>query len=318
MAELIDTIPVGNALGEGVVWDHENGVLWWTDIQERTLFRYDPGTRKVDRIATPERLCSFGLVRGHKLLLAAFETGLALFNPASGKTVWLARPHADIPELRFNDGRVDRQGRFWTGTMVEDDAPKAAAHLYRLDRQGQLHRKASGIRISNGICWSPDSTRFYFSDSPSRTIYAYDFDAALGEIANRRVFATTPEGAYPDGANVDAEGFLWSAHWGAGRVVRYTPDGEVDRVIDVPASQPTCIAFGGPDLNLLYVTSARDGLKKDELLRHPSAGHLFVYRVDVCGLPDPRFAFEGNAHQASIADAESNDDFGRSRSEPHL
>ena len=316
MAELIDIIPVGNTLGEGVVWDGENGVLWWTDIQERSLYRYDPTTRKLDRIATPERLCSFGLVRDSELLLAAFETGLALYNPATGKTVWLARPHADTPGIRFNDGRVDRQGRFWTGTMVEGNAPEAAAHLYHLDRRGQLHRKAGGIRISNGICWSPDSTRFYFSDSPLRTIYLYDFDAASGEIANRRVFAVTPEGAYPDGANVDCEGFLWSAHWGAGRVVRYALDGTIDRVIEVPASQPTCVAFGGPDLNLLYVTSARDGLKEDALLRHPSAGHLFVYRVDVRGQPDPRFAYEGDVHR--IAVAENNDDFAGPRSEPDV
>jgi sugar lactone lactonase YvrE len=313
--ELIDIVPVRNTLGEGILWDAEAGVAWWTDIQERLLYRYDPGTREIERIATPERLGSFGLVRGSHKLLAAFESGLALFDPANGAVEWLARPKELRPGLRFNDGRVDRQGRFWAGTMVEGDAPDITASLYCLDGKRRLHCRASGIRISNGICWSPDGTRFYFADSPLRVIYVYNFDPARGEIANRRLFAATPEGAFPDGANVDAKGFLWSAHWGAGRVVRYAPDGSIDRTIEVPASQPTCIAFGGPDLDLLFVTSAREGLNRDALARHPSAGDLFLYRVDACGLSEPRFAFDSGEHDGCVADAERNDELIRPRPE---
>jgi len=312
--ELIDIVPVKNTLGEGILWDADAGVAWWTDIQERLLYRYSPDTRAIDRIATPERLGSFGFVRGSRKLVAAFESGLALFDPASGAVEWLARPDALRPGLRFNDGRVDRQGRFWAGTMVEGNAPDITASLYCLDGRRQLHCRAGGIRISNGICWSPDSSRFYFADSPLRTIYVYDFDSATGEIANRRVFATTPEGAFPDGANVDAEGFLWSAHWGAGRVVRYAPDGSIDRAIDVPASQPTCVAFGGPGLDLLLVTTAREGLNEDTLARHPSAGDLFLYRVGVCGLSDPPFAFDSGEHEGPVAGAERNDE--RTRPKP--
>ena len=291
--EPIETIRVGNTLGEGVLWDVETQTLWWTDIQERKLLRHDLRSRRTDTIPTPERLCSFGFVRGSGKLIAAFESGIALFDPASGAIEWLARPESRAG-IRFNDGRVDRQGRFWAGTMMEGDGSLALAKLYSLDRDGKLQTRETGIAIYNGICWSPDGTRFYFSDSPLRTIFVYDFEATSGGISNRRVFATTPEGAFPDGANVDAEGFLWSAHWGAGQVVRYAPDGRIDRTIDVPASQPSCVAFGGSDLDLLFVTSARDGLKADVILRHPSAGDVFVYRVGIRGLPDPRFAYEGD------------------------
>ena len=283
----IGTIPVGNTLGEGVLWDAASQTLWWTDIHERKLYRHDYRTRVTEMLPTPERLCSFGFVQGSGNLIAAFESGLALYDPASGTTDWLARPDLEAG-VRFNDGRVDRRGRFWAGTMVE--AGSGSATLYSLDGSKKLGTRESGVAISNGICWSPDSTRFYFADSPLRTIFVYDFDAATGAISNKRVFATTPEGAFPDGANVDEDGFLWSAHWGAGDVVRYAPDGTIERTIRVPASQPTCIAFGGPDLDLLFVTSARDGLKQEALLRDPSAGDVFIYRVGVRGLPDSRFA----------------------------
>jgi sugar lactone lactonase YvrE len=291
--EPIDTIRVGNTLGEGVLWDADSQTLWWTDIHDRKLYRHDYRARRTEAIAMPERLCSFGFVRDSGNLIAAFESGLAFYDPSSGATEWVARPPARAG-VRFNDGRIDRQGRFWAGTMVEAEGLDEKASLYCLEGSGKLQIRESGIAISNGICWSPDGKRFYFADSPLQTIFAYDFDATSGAISNKRVFAKTPPGAYPDGANVDAEGFLWSAHWGAGQVVRYAPDGTIDRTIDVPASQPTCIAFGGPDLDLLFVTSARDGLTADALLRHPSAGDVFIYRVGIRGLPDARFAWSGD------------------------
>jgi sugar lactone lactonase YvrE len=288
--ELVRIVPAGNTLGESPVWDGETGTLWWTDIQERRLFRYDSATEGLVHFRTPERLCSFGLVAGSGVLICAFETGVGLYEPGSDSVTWLARPRFRQPGLRFNDGRVDRQGRFWCGTMVEGAEPVPAGSLHSLARVQALATHETGISISNGICWSPDSTRFYFADSPRRTIFAYDFDTRSGTIANRRVFAQTPDGAYPDGANVDAEGCLWSAHWGAGRVVRYTPDGNIDSVIEVPAEQPTCVAFGGADLDLLFITTARDGLNDGALLRQPRAGDVFVYKLSVPGLPDGRFS----------------------------
>jgi sugar lactone lactonase YvrE len=292
MTELVDIIPVHNRLGEGVTWDTEIQCLWWTDIHAKRLFRYDPSLRSIDTFQTPERLGSFGLVAGSTKMIAAFESGVGFHQPGTDDIEWLARPRFDTPGLRFNDGRVDRQGRFWAGTMVEGQPDVPAAALYSIGPDGTADVHATGISISNGICWSPDSTRFYFADSPLRTIFAYEFDSLTGQISNRRVFAHTPEGAYPDGANVDAEGYLWSAHWGGGRVVRYAPDGTIDSAIEMPVSLPTCVAFGGANLDLLFVTSATDSLSADSLSQQPSAGAVFVYKVTVPGLSDGRYNFE--------------------------
>ena len=293
MEQLVDVLPVQNILGEGVLWNVRTARLWWTDIQARSLFRYDPVAREFDEIETPERASAFAFVAGTDGLIVAFESGLALFNPSDRSTDWLYRLEPGPVPIRFNDGRTDRQGRFWAGTLVEGDSHPALGRLYCVGPGGRVSVHLDPVHILNALCTSPDGSRLYLADSPLRTIFAYDLDGVTGELTNRRVFARTPEGAYPDGANVDCDGFVWNAHWGAGRVVRYAPDGTIDRVVEVPASQPSCVAFGGPDLNLLFVTSARDGLKEDALLGQPSAGNLFVYRTDVTGLPDAEFIFDG-------------------------
>ena len=292
MAELVDMVPVQNILGEGVLWNARDARLWWTDIQGRRLFRYDPVTRTLDEIATPERLCSFAFVAASSRLIAAFESGLALYDPASGAVEWLYRLEQGTAPVRFNDGRTDRQGRFWAGTMVEGEGREPLGRLYCLDRSGRVTCRPDHVLISNALCTSPDGSLLYFADSPRRTIFVFDLDRSSGVLSNRRRFVKTPEGALPDGANVDHEGFVWNAHWGAGRIVRYAPDGRIDRTVEVPASQPSCIAFGGPQMNLLFVTSARDGLRDDILLNQPSAGNLFVYQTDITGLPDAEFIFE--------------------------
>ena len=292
MVELVDMLPVQNILGEGVLWNARSARLWWTDIEGRRLFRYDPAARGLDEIATPERLCSFAFVAGGERLVAAFESGLALYDPANGAVEWLYRLEHGAAPVRFNDGRTDRQGRFWAGTTVEGDGREPLGRLHCLDRSGRVTRQTDPVFVSNALCTSPDGSRLYFANSPRRTIFAYDLDRISGVLSNRRLFVRTPEGAFPDGANVDREGFVWNAHWGAGQIVRYAPDGSIDRMVEVPASQPSSIAFGGPEINLLFVTTARDGLKGDILLRQPSAGNLFVYKTDITGLPDADFIFD--------------------------
>ena len=285
-------IEVGNTLGEGVLWNVETQSLWWTDIEERCLYRYDWNSRSPTRFVTPERLCSFGFIQGSSRLIAAFESGFALYDPHSDTTTWLARPEFDRPGMRLNDGRVDRQGRFWAGGMAETDACAGKAKLYCVDETGRAHIHESGISIANSICWSPDSMSFYFADSQLRTIWRYAFNAASGQISDRCIFAETPSGTSPDGSAVDAEGFLWNAQWGAGQVVRYAPDGRIERVLEVPASQPSCLAFGGPNLDLLFVTSARAGLSRDALNRQTDAGNVFVYNTAIAGLPENRFLLD--------------------------
>jgi sugar lactone lactonase YvrE len=285
--QLIDTFRVGNTLGEGVQWDAAGQALWWTDIQARRLHRYGWENRTVESFDMPERVGSFGLIEGSDKIIAAFESGIALYDLAGGASQWLLRPgHSGV---RFNDGRVDRQGRFWAGTMEEGEPRSGRGSLYCTDRDGRVHQRESGIMISNGLCWSLDGRTLYFADSALRTMYAYDANTADGTISNRRVFARTPEGAHPDGATIDADGYLWSAQWGASRIARYAPSGKLDRIFDVPVSQPTCLAFGGPNLDHLFVTSARDGLSGAELAGQSGAGDIFVYKVEYRGVPENRY-----------------------------
>ncbi|MBS0278433.1 MAG: SMP-30/gluconolactonase/LRE family protein [Proteobacteria bacterium] len=286
--ELIDVIEVRNRLAEGVLWNNEDKRAWWTDIADKQLLRYRLQTRELEKFDLPEKLGSFAFVRNSRRILGAFESGFAFYEPETGALEWVARPPHAQPGIRMNDGRVDRQGRFWAGSMNEDWRTPLG-RLYRLDANGDCTTVAQNIAIPNSLCFSPDGRRMYFSDSPNRIIHCYDIDAASGEISNKRVFAITPEGEFPDGAQVDSTGHVWCAHWNGSKVVRYAPNGEVDCKIDLPVTGPTCVAFGGEDLNLLFVTTTRDGLGDDEMLRQPLAGSLFVFKVPVSGLVDARF-----------------------------
>jgi sugar lactone lactonase YvrE len=282
-------LPVHNVLGEGILWDSRRQVLWWTDIQSRRLYRHDWPRVKSQILDMPERVGSFGLVQGGEQLITAFESGIALYDTRDGAVSWLAR-HGNLdPAVRFNDGRVDRQGRFWSGTMVEGDQSCASGSLYSVDSKFGTRCQLTGVRISNSLCMSPDGRQLYFADSPTRTIRAFELNEPEGTLGASRIFAQTPAGADPDGATVDADGCLWSAHWGAGCVVRYTPDGRIDRTLRVPASQPTCVCFAGPDLDVLCVTTARIGLSAAALLAEQNAGDVFLYRVGVQGLPEAEY-----------------------------
>lgn len=283
---LINTLEVNNSLGECILWQPEEQCLWWTDIQSCRLFRYQASSGVIDRWSTPERLCAFGFIENSDDFIAAFESGLAIYSPFNGQLEWLARPVKDYQQ-RFNDGRVDRQGRFWSGTMMENAADESdSASLYCLDRNVCAKRE-TGIEISNSLCWSPDGDVMYFADSPKQQIYAYNF--AAGALSNRRTFATTKGEAAPDGSTVDAEGYLWNAQWGGRQVVRYTPAGEIDKVLKLPVSQPTCVAFGGPELNWLCVSTARLGLSARQLQEQPEAGNVFIYDSPFKGLEECRF-----------------------------
>lgn len=288
--QLVDILPVGCLHGEGVQWNPDDGCLWWTNISASTLHRWHLDTRTHTTFTTPERLTCFAFIAGRRDLLCAFASGFALFDPFIGTASWLDRPEPEGNGRRFNDGRVDRQGRFWAGTMVEDAtrAQPFSAGLYCMDRDGDVQIRERGIGIANGLCWSPDGMRMYFADSARGIISTYAFDVASGAISARREFARLPEGAEPDGACVDADGCLWSAHWGAGRVVRYASNGAILATIEVPATQPTCVAFAGPRLDLLCVTSARIGLDDAVLARQPQAGHVFIYKTDATGLAESR------------------------------
>lgn len=285
---LIETLRVKNELGEGVIWDAAGAAVWWTDIQGSTLYRYSPQDKKLEQWVTPERLGSFALVANSDKLICGFASGFAYFNPVKGAIQWLSKIEQDNPGTRLNDGRADRQGRFWAGSMVEVGEQGAGA-LYSIDHKLRVSSQISGLTISNGLCWSPDGKLMYHTDTPSRSIYRYDFDTVSGAISNQSLLVRTEKGCFPDGATVDAQGYIWSAQWGASRVVRYNPEGETDFILPLPVSQPTCVAFGGSDLNRLFVTSAYEGLDAEARATQPEAGNLFIFETDIKGIADPQF-----------------------------
>jgi L-arabinonolactonase len=278
-------LSIKNELGEGPVWHTDERALYWVDIEKRCFYRFDPhsGHHKRFDVGLPVGCLAF---RGGGGLVLATKNGLAFWDAEKEPLQFFADPEAHIPDTRFNDGAVDRQGRFWVGTL--GSSPVCA--LYRLDPDLSVHTMERGITVANGIGWSPDNRTMYFTDSILNMIYAYDFDPGTGAIENRRPFVHTPdEPGVPDGLTVDSEGFIWSARWDGWKIIRYDPDGKTKREVPLPVQRPTSCAFGGPDLDELYITSAQVGLSKTELTEQPLAGDLFGLKTDVKGMPEPKF-----------------------------
>jgi sugar lactone lactonase YvrE len=274
-------------LGESPLWDEHAQALVWVDIRRPALRRLHAGSGRVDTWPLPDLVGSVALVDERRVLLAMGDS-VGLFDLDSGELEPIARLPRRIEGHRFNDGRCDRQGRFFVGTMHNlTRAPEGV--LYRLQGRGPLAPVLEGVCIPNSLSWSPDGKTMYFADSLHYAIDAYDYDCAHGVPGARRVLARTEPPGFPDGATVDAEGFVWSAQFKASQVVRYAPDGRIDRVIPLPVDKPTAIAFGGPDLDRLYITTASQHMTPAELAAQPLAGALLALDVGVRGLPEPRF-----------------------------
>lgn len=277
-----------NVLGEGPLWCPREQVLWWIDISSPSLWRLDPRAAAVSHWPLPRPPGSLALRKDGGFLIA-FRSGFATLAEPGGAIRWLEPPGLSLGDERFNDGKADRAGRFWTGTLDRKLA-SAIGQLYRVEPGVRVTAMDRGFTIANGIGWSPDDRAMYFTDTPSQRIYRYDFDAASGEIANRRVFAAVGPGhGGPDGMTVDAEGCVWSAQFDRWCVNRYAPDGALERSVRLPVQRPTSCMFGGPDLATLYVTSARMDLAGEALAAQPCAGGVLALDVGVRGLPEPRF-----------------------------
>jgi sugar lactone lactonase YvrE len=277
-------------IGEGPVWDARAQRLLWVDIvgQELNVFNPADGSNQTHKF--PDIVTSASPRKNGGVLLT-LRRSFATFDPATGKLETVAEVEADMPGNRFNDGKTDRQGRHWAGTMGDVDWNHPIGNLYRLGADGKPVRMAEKICCSNGIGWSPDDKTMYFCESFAHVIHAYDFDAARGEIANRRTFATVnPEsGSFPDGLTVDAEGFVWSAQPVYGRLVRYDPKGKIERIIELPVSRGTSVMFGGKDLDTLYVTTMRTTLEDAQLAEEPLAGCLLAIQPGVRGIAETPF-----------------------------
>jgi L-arabinonolactonase len=277
-------------LGEGATWCARSGRLYWVDIEGAQLWRFDPATGERCSWRMPERLATFALTADPQVLLLGLASQLAFFDLTTGEITPIAKVEPNL-NTRVNDGRCDRQGRFVFGTKDEADKPQPIGGFYRLNRDLSVERlPLPAPAISNSIAFSPDGSTMYFCDSPTREILACDYGAD-GHIGQPRVFVRLADAdGEPDGSTIDAEGGLWNAQWGAGRVVRYDAQGsETERVL-VPARQPSCVALGGARLGTLYVTTARVGLDAAKLAAERSSGGVFAATVARRGLPEPVFA----------------------------
>ena len=273
-------------LGEGPVRDARAQALYWIDIEGKVMHRWEPVGDRHDQCPTPLEIGSFGLRPEGGFVIAA-EDRFHLYGFGDGAAEALSDPLCDLALARFNDGKVDRQGRFVAGTASRSFR-EANGALFRLSAGAGVERLAGDITVSNGPCWSPDGAPFYFADSPTRTIAAYDYPAAGGLGAKRAFVSTEPWSSAPDGATVDADGGVWSALVLTGQVARFAPDGSLDRLIEMPVSHTTSVAFGGPDLDILFVTSLAVALRR-EPPKEPEAGAIYaITDLGVTVLEEPR------------------------------
>jgi sugar lactone lactonase YvrE len=274
-------------LGEGPVWDADAGVLWWVDIDGKRIHRFDPRTRADITIPTPSHVGAVAL-RARGGLVAALADGVYTVEIESGAFARFAALE-EPPHVRSNESKCDPAGRLLVGTMAYDYSPVGG--LYSIEADGSVRRLLDRLSIANGMAWSADGGTFFYIDSPTRRVDAFDYDLATGSIAGRRPWLEFDDPiAKPDGMAIDSEGGLWVAFWGAGEVRRYGPDRSLDVVVRVPAMQVTSGIFGGPDLRDLYITSATTELTAAELADQPLAGGLFHARIPIAGLLPDRFA----------------------------
>lgn len=285
---LIDVKP---RLGEGPLWDPDIDRLYFIDSLGDRVWRCDGHGGEVRSWEVPGHIGSMALRRTGGAIIA-LDSGFHALDLTTGETQVLTDPEPDQPGNRLNDGKVDRMGRFVCGSMdTGEEAPTGS--LWRLDPDLVVARLDDDIICSNGPCWSPSGDTLYFADSFKGTIYAYDYDLDTGSATAKRTFVEVDKsrGGAPDGATVDEEGFVWSATVFDGRVFRYAPDGSVDRVIEFPVCKTTSVAFGGPGLDTLFVTS----MAVPPLPKYPGDGPLrgsvfAVTGLGVRGLPEPKFA----------------------------
>ena len=272
-------------LGEGPAWERRSGRLYWVDIHAGHLHIFSPLDGTDHRIDVGEYIGCVAPRRSGGLVLG-LRSGFALLGLPSEKQTRLVNPEEHLPGNRFNDGKCDPAGRFLAGSM--DDAEiEASGSLYSLASDGSVKTLLTGTRISNGLAWSPDQHTFYFIDTPTRLVMAYDYDLATGGIANPRPVVSVPSGlGWPDGMTSDAEGMLWVAMWGGARLTRWNPaTGQLLAEITLPALNVTSCCFGGPDLADLYVTSARKGMNAGQLAQYPLSGGLFRVQTGIQGMP---------------------------------
>jgi sugar lactone lactonase YvrE len=286
----IHILEVTDTLGESPLWHPKEQALFWVDILGKRVHRFDPVSSKLATYVLDQPVTSIALRKKGGLVATLFRA-LAFLDTTTGEYEIVKELERESPLNRFNDGKCDRQGRFWAGTMDTETWNNPAGSLYRFDANHVLTRLRMNLVCSNGIAWSPDGSVMYLTESFRHNIFAYDFDPVQGDLFNRRVFAALPEESegFPDGMTVDKQGYVWSAHCGLGRVVRYSPAGGIDDVLEVPVPRVTSCAFGGPEYNTLYITTSRETMSEQQLKQWPLSGSLFAYKLGIQGLSETTF-----------------------------
>lgn len=285
-------IDAKNILGECILWCERLQRLLWTDIEGACLWSYYPASDEILQWAMPERLACFALTDDDDRLLLGLASRIAYFQFSTQLITPICDVESDLPTTRINDGRCDRQGRFVFGCFNQASDAAAIGSFYRLNTDLSLERlPLPQAAVANSICFSLDGGTMYYCNSPDKVIRCCSYDAISGAISDDRLFADlSGQPGEPDGSTIDAEGYLWNAQWGGRRVVRYAPDGQIDRVLDLPVSQPSCVTFGGLALTALYVSTARISLSDTELALQPQAGGIFHAELyDARGIPEQRF-----------------------------
>lgn len=292
MEYLMETVAQdGNRCGEGPVWDGERGRLIWTDIESGLVYQLFPATGEKSLLSQGLMVAGIALNWTDELVFAG-ATGLHLWRGQDNYRTLLSEYEGE--SLCFNDILADPQGRIYAGTLYWGaEGMEKPGKLYLVDTDGAARVVDEGLQLANGLGLSPDDRTLYFADSAARRIYAYDVDPTTGGLSNRRVFVQVPgEEGIPDGLTVDAEGFVWSAQWYGGQVVRYDPDGRVERRIAMPVTQVSSVAFGGPYLTDLYITTAGEPWPSDlapagyDFDRANTGGSLYRVRLDIAGRPE--------------------------------
>lgn len=274
-------------LGEGPVYKEDENSLYWTDIKDKKIYKYDLKSKELINYKFNKEIGSYAFTQDNKLI-ATTNDGFEYLDLKTKEISSILNPESHLPNNRFNDGKCDEKGRYFAGTM-DNNEEEVKGSLYCLDGN-KIEKKESDLFISNGLGWNSDSTKFYLTDSPRRIIYVYDYDLLTSKMSNKKVFVNIDEkDGYPDGLCIDSQNHIWSAHWAGSKITRYKPDGSIDRIINMPVPNVTSCCFGGADYKTLFITTAQKGLSKEELQKAPLSGCTFVLNTDVEGLKANNF-----------------------------
>ena len=271
-----------NRLGECPIWCEQTSTLWWVDVLTPALMSYVPQTGQVQQHKVEARRIGSLALREKGGLVLACDNGLFAFDPESGAQTFLVDPEPGVEGHRKNDGRADWAGNFWIGTLREADYAPVGA-LYRVKPDHSISREAADLAIPNGLAFDADRKRMYFADTRTYTIWMRDYDPVQDRLGQPQIFARTTAPERPDGSCIDEEGFVWSAIYAGGKLIRFDPHGTIDRVIELPVSHPTCCCFGGESLDTLFVTSAVEPLGPEERALEPLAGKVLAFKPGIRG-----------------------------------